>query len=119
MLLPTRYALPQALGISVLCVVVALVAGWSRMSRDLGDSEHTYYFGSQGVVLIDGSQQMQWDGLWHSGLSDGASHVGTNNWLLAVIPLFCHEPRNNLNTLVIGSGDWHNSSNFDALSACQ
>ncbi len=90
--------------IPILCLLVALVSGSDRFNRIINDTEDTYYFGSQGVVRVGRDLQMQWDGLWHSSLSDGTSHVGTNNWLLATIPLCCHAPKKQMRSLVIGLG---------------
>jgi hypothetical protein len=61
---------------------------------------HAYY-GSGGVVSLDRKGNLFWDGLWHSALSDGASHIGTNNWKLAVFPII-FSPRLPHTSAVIG-----------------
>jgi predicted membrane-bound spermidine synthase len=48
------------------------------------------YSGRDGVILIDEEGNMIWDGLWHSKLSNGEDHIGTNNWYLGVCPALCH-----------------------------
>ena len=85
-------------------LAVSLAIGIPEHKSIVEDTGSTYYFSSQGVVRIDPNLQMQWDGLWHSSLSDGTSHIGTPNWVLAVLPLFTHEPQEELDTLVVGMG---------------
>ena len=97
----TRRALATG---GVITLVVALVMGVPAHRQIQKDTESTYYFGSQGVVRIDSNLQMQWDGLWHSSLSDGTSHIGTSNWVLAVLPLFTHDKPKDVDTLVVGMG---------------
>lgn len=41
---------------------------------------------SEGVIAIDASDNLMWNGLWHSRLSDGRNHIGSNNWHLSVMP---------------------------------
>ena len=56
-----------------------------------------------GVVEIDRSDNLVWDGLWHSRLSRGNSHVGSENWLLATAGVLVH-PGPIDHALVVGVG---------------
>lgn len=61
------------------------------------------WFGPDGVVQLRGTKAMYWDGLWHSNLSQG-DHVGTNNWLLGVVPVLAAPAERELDVLVVGLG---------------
>ncbi len=62
------------------------------------------YSGADGVIELDNKGNLAWDGLWHSHLSDGKNHVSKSNWLLAAIPVLCHETQKFEDLLVIGLG---------------
>jgi spermidine synthase len=62
------------------------------------------YYGKDGVVEIDASRNMSWDGLWHSKLSANGDHVGSKNWFMAAVPFLCFEGKKIDDALVIGLG---------------
>lgn len=64
------------------------------------------FCGRDGVITVKENGEMMWDGLWHSSLSDGHSHVGTHNWHLAVMPAICHadEPIKDVCVIGVGTG---------------
>jgi len=58
-----------------------------------------------GVVEIDRSGNLVWDGLWHSHLTDGRKHIGLPNWLLATAPVLVHQgPVEDALVVGIGAG---------------
>lgn len=57
-----------------------------------------------GVTEITHGGDMIWDGLWHSALSDGHSHIGSNNWMHAVIPILCMPGDPIDDAMIIGLG---------------
>jgi spermidine synthase len=62
------------------------------------------YSDPAGITELTSGGNMIWDGLWHSALSDGKSHIGTNNWQMAAIPLLCLSEEAVDEALVIGLG---------------
>jgi predicted membrane-bound spermidine synthase len=63
------------------------------------------YYGRDGVIGVHQvSRDMFWDGLWHSALSDGSDHIGTNNWYLATCPVIAHSTGEIEDACVIGLG---------------
>ncbi len=68
-----------------------------------GGAIETAVYDRDGVVEVDRTGSLVWDGLWHSSLSDGTSHVGSANWLMAVAPVLVH-PEPIEEALVVGVG---------------
>lgn len=68
------------------------------------NKKFTTYSDPAGITEITSDCNMIWDGLWHSSLSDGTSHIGTNNWQMAAIPVLCMPEERIENALVIGLG---------------
>lgn len=66
------------------------------------------YYGRDGVVEIDSTGLMIWDGMEHSKILSGDpkndDQIGGNNWLMATVPVFCHPTGDVNNALVIGLG---------------
>lgn len=62
------------------------------------------FCGRDGVIVVKQNGEMIWDGLWHSSMSDGQSHIGTHNWHLAVMPAVCHSGQPARDVCVIGVG---------------
>ena len=60
------------------------------------------YCGREGVIAIETDGDLNWSGLWHSALSKNGSHIGTNNWHLAVAPVICHPTGDIQDVCVIG-----------------
>jgi spermidine synthase len=90
-----RWMLP-----STVAVAVALLP----FVVDFTDALGLPMFSSRnGVILVDGSGNLIWDGLWHSRLSRDGDHVGTANWYLAVAPVVAHAGPTT-DALVIGVG---------------
>jgi len=77
------------------------------------------YFGRDGVIGIDDQGNMLWDGLWHSALSSEGDHVGTNNWYLAVCPVFCHPTGEVKDACVIGVATGITASTLSKLDSVQ
>ncbi len=88
---------------ALLVVQVGRDVGLARTRGD-GAPLATKYFGRNGVIEVTNNADLLWNGLWHSRLSYGGDQVGTNNWLLAVIPFLAHGGRHIDNALVIGLG---------------
>lgn len=84
------------LGVMLISLVV-----WSTPLLDRLRPKKGTYFGRQGILEVK-PEGLFWDGLWHSQLSDGHNHIGTNNWLMAANPLVAQSSSNDLDTLVIG-----------------
>jgi spermidine synthase len=85
----------------------AQFAWWSGNGRSFEPERIVNaYYGPSGVVEIDAQGDLSWDGLWHSSFTRDESHVGSNNWKLAVYPLLCHPQagKTPLKTCVIGLG---------------
>lgn len=62
------------------------------------------FYGRDGVIEVMNERDLIWDGLWHSGLSNGRSHIRTNNWRLAALPYLAHGDSPVREALVIGLG---------------
>jgi len=63
------------------------------------------YWGRDGVVEVNASGDVWIDGLWHTALSDGSSHVGQPySWLMAFAAVVAHGERRPERALVIGAG---------------
>jgi spermidine synthase len=68
-------------------------------------SDVKIYYGRDGVIGVhQQTRDMFWDGLWHSRLSDGQDHIGTNNWFLATCPVIAHSRGEIEDVCVIGLG---------------
>lgn len=68
------------------------------------ESNHICYSDPVGITEVTRHGNMIWDGLWHSALSNGKSHIGTNNWFHAIIPILCMSKDKIDKALVIGTG---------------
>jgi spermidine synthase len=74
-------------------------------SQAMGEPPMAYaLFGRNGVIGVDLVGNMFWDGLWHSKLSVAESHIGGNNWDLAVFPVLTHGPQDIRHVCVVGMG---------------
>lgn len=62
------------------------------------------FCGRDGVIVVRDNGEMVWDGLWHSSMSDGESHIGTHNWHLGVMPVICRSADTVKDICVIGVG---------------
>jgi hypothetical protein len=81
-------------------VVIGLTVDMSILTPEI-----KVYYGRDGVIGVhQQSGDMFWDGLWHSQLSDGSSHIGTNNWFLATCPVMAHATDEIGDACVIGLG---------------
>ncbi len=81
-------------------VAIGLSVDLSFLSPDV-----KVYYGRDGVIGVrQQTGDMFWDGLWHSQLTDGTSHVGTNNWFLATCPVMAHATGEIEDACVIGLG---------------
>lgn len=88
--------------IAIAALAAVFVYGWHQ-PPPLSARNVSASFGRDGVIEIDRKGNLLWDGMWHSRLSDGSSHIGSLNWLLAVAPLLVHEGPVE-DALVIGVG---------------
>jgi len=69
------------------------------------DGRMRSFWGRDGVIEIGRDGQLWIDGLWHSRLSDGKSHIGNPyNWMMAVAGVLAHGDRPIGNALVVGNG---------------
>lgn len=84
---------------AVAIVIGCLAADTSRLLPG-----NRLFCGRDGVIVVRNNGEMIWDGLWHSSLSDGTSHIGTHNWHLAVMPAVCHAETPVRDACVIGVG---------------
>lgn len=70
---------------ALVAVVVAAVLALRHHEPYVPQAKRTWS-SSEGVIGIDSADNLMWNGLWHSRLSDGRNHVGGNNWHLSVMP---------------------------------
>jgi|GEM_PF-1216898 len=64
-----------------------------------------FFFGSSGVVGVDKSGGVFWDGLWHSALSmEPGDLVDTENWWMGVAPIFAHPTGKVKKVAIVGMG---------------
>ncbi len=86
-------------------LAVLLVTGFSiDLSTALTGSRLRMFFSPTGVVSIDSNGDFNWDGLWHSRLSNGRDHIGSNNWRMATSPVVAHTTGRIRNVCVVGLG---------------
>ncbi|GAB4159943.1 MAG: hypothetical protein Tsb009_37260 [Planctomycetaceae bacterium] len=91
---------------------------WDNRGRSMEDSNIAKaYYGKGGVILIDKWNNLEWDGLWHSELKTGDSHVGTNNWRMAVNPFLCHTGETCPDVCVIGLGTGMTAGTLSKIQA--
>jgi predicted membrane-bound spermidine synthase len=91
-------------GLALVACGAAVAAGLS-VDMSFLSPEVKIYYGRDGVIGVhQQSRDMFWDGLWHSQLSDGACHIGTNNWFLATCPVIAHATGEIEDACVIGLG---------------
>jgi len=81
--------------------------------------KHFARFSSKGGdIKVTKGGDMIWDGLWHSALSDGSSHIGTKNWYLSVIPAICHNNASSIQKVcIIGNGTGITASTFSKMES--
>lgn len=82
---------------------ISLIANEGFVQPHLNKVYRTYS-DPVGVTEITNQGDLIWDGLWHSKLTSNNNHVGTKNWMLAVVPALCLQAENINNALVIGVG---------------
>ncbi len=70
--------------------VALVVLAISNSRQPLITRDTRIYSGADGVIEIRETGDLFWDGLWHSKLSNGRDHIGTSNWMLAVVPWLAH-----------------------------
>lgn len=99
-------------------LAVLLVAGFSTdLSVLLTGKQFRMFFGRDGVVGVEAKGSLFWDGLWHSKLSNGGDHVGTNNWRMAVSPVLFHPTGRIRDACVIGLGTGITSTTLAKLGS--
>lgn len=112
-----RRAVPRWAYIAA-CSLVLPIASYSvDLSTALTGERLRIFFGRGGVVGIDYKRNLIWDGLWHSKLSDGRDHIGTNNWQLATSPVLVHSFSPIRDACVIGLGTGITSSTLTKLDS--
>jgi spermidine synthase len=80
-------------------VVHGLAEPWSQ------DAHGRTYWGRDGVVEIRDGGEVWLDGLWHTRLSDGTSHIGDRfSWMMAVAGVLSHSDGPIGKALVVGNG---------------
>ncbi len=92
------------IGTSVVAFVVLSLFAVEGSVMPHVNLKYITYSDPVGVTEITSGGNMIWDGLWHSELSDGRSHIGSNNWMHAVIPILCMPDTFIEDALVIGLG---------------
>lgn len=97
-------ATPLRQGLLPATAAVLLVIGCLAFDTSQLLPGQRLFCGRDGVIVVRENGEMIWDGLWHSSLSDGHSHVGTHNWHLAVMPAVCHHDAPIQDVCVIGVG---------------
>ncbi|MEQ9407132.1 MAG: fused MFS/spermidine synthase [Fuerstiella sp.] len=95
----SRKASVLPLSAAVVIVITCLSVDTSRLLPG-----NRLFCGRDGVIVVRDNGEMIWDGLWHSSMSDGTSHIGTHNWHLAVMPAVCHAETPIRDVCVIGVG---------------
>ena len=85
---------------------VLLVLGLSRPQTFDEQRQLLSFWGRDGVVEVDTAHRdIYIDGLWHTALSDGTSHLGTPySWMMAFAAVFSHRDAPIRDILVIGNG---------------
>lgn len=79
-----RYMLPAAGAlVAMLVSFVVDLSGALQSGRA--------FYNRDGVIMVDSTGNLIWDGLWHSRLSENNDHVGTANWFLATAPVIAHD----------------------------
>ena len=119
-LLPDR---KPTLAATAMLIVFLITGGvvlkkWNDRGNTM-EGEHIAkaYYGPGGVIIIDRHQNLEWDGLWHSSLTDGKDHIGTNNWKMAVIPLLCRTQERCPDVCVVGLGTGITAGAFSQSTA--
>ncbi len=87
-----------------LTAALATVVGCLTLDMSELIPNQRMYSGRDGAIMIHDNGNLIWDGLWHSKLSHNDDHIGTNNWSVAVCPVFCHPTGNIREVCVIGMG---------------
>lgn len=92
--------LQLAIGAASLALVwIGLVTPYSEMGP------WRTFWGRDGVVEIRGDGSIWIDGLWHSRLSNGKSHIGNPyNWMMAAGAVLAHRDEPMTDALVVGNG---------------
>jgi predicted membrane-bound spermidine synthase len=93
-------------------VVIAIIPSvtdtgrWNLTERIAADEDETrFFFGSSGVVGVDKYGNVFWDGLWHSAISkEPGDLVDTENWWMAVAPIFAHPTGKVKKIAIVGMG---------------
>jgi hypothetical protein len=84
-------------------LVAVLLSGWAK--RESPSPGGLSYWGRDGVVEVAEGGDVYIDGLWHTRLSDGRSHIGSSfTWLMAVSAVFAHRDVPLRKALVVGNG---------------
>jgi spermidine synthase len=79
------------------------VRGWTS-PWSVGPEGRSYW-GRDGVVEVQRNRRVWLDGLWHTRLSDGQSHIGDPySWLMAASAVFAHRDVPLRTALVVGNG---------------
>jgi hypothetical protein len=100
--MPKRFQWPAVAGAGLLGLLLSLsfLTRGSFVNERLGLIE---FPSPNGIIEVDRSGNLIWDGLWHSELGVGKNYVGTANWRLGTTPLLAHVGPVD-NALVIGFG---------------
>jgi spermidine synthase len=88
---------------AVVGFIAILLSGWA--SRGTMGPGGFSYWGRDGVVEVRRTGAVFLDGLWHSRLSNGRSHIGDDySWMMAVSAVFAHRDTPLRKALVVGNG---------------
>jgi spermidine synthase len=91
----------QLIAVSIGVAVLA-TSLWSPVTEKDGIRS---YWGRDGVVEVRPDGAIWIDGLWHSALSDGTSHIGrVYSWFMVIAAYLSHDDSPISDALVIGSG---------------
>lgn len=95
---------PRALQSGIALVAILLVAH-GLATRRTENARGTTYWGRDGVVEVRPDGSIWIDGLWHSQLSNGTSHIGSPyNWMMVVAAVLAHRDEPLHDALVVGNG---------------
>jgi spermidine synthase len=111
---PWRIPAPIALLAAAAVVVLSGILDLSTVF-----SQDRLFFSRAGVIGMRAGGDMLWDGLWHSSLSNGTSHVATKNWYLGVCPILSHSPGDLRQACIIGLGTGITATTVSRLASIE
>ncbi len=96
-----KYCIPGSIAVTAAVLSLLVINGSVAPHTN---KQYTTYSDPVGITEITPEGDMIWDGLWHSALSNGRSHIGSHNWMIAVIPVLCAPDATIDNAMIVGLG---------------